>query len=110
MMLTQRRGAGLRFVAPAALAREPITSPKWAVLSSERGAKRRVEGLPATFPIPSIKQSEAIGSSVVPRQGKSGLFWESRLARMKKMKTNQKRRLFECIVLAAQGAKMESLD
>lgn len=54
-------------------------------------------------------QNEAIGSSFVPRQGKSGLFWGSGVARTKKMKKAQKRRLFGYIVWAIQGAKMEIL-
>jgi hypothetical protein len=54
-------------------------------------------------------QSEAIGSSLVPRQGKSGLFWGAGVARMKKMRKAQKRRLLGCIVLATQGAKIEIL-
>ena len=54
-------------------------------------------------------QSEAIGSLWVPREGKSRLFWGAGVARMKKMEKVQKRRLFGCIVLATQGAKMEIL-
>jgi hypothetical protein len=52
---------------------------------------------------------KAIGSSLAPWQGKSGLFWGAGVARMKKMKKAQKRRRFGCIVSATLDAKMEIL-
>ena len=47
-------------------------------------------------------QSEAIGSSLVPQQGKSGLFWGVGSRQDEKA---QKRRLFGCRVLATQGCQ-----
>ena len=54
-------------------------------------------------------QSEAIGSSLVPRQSKSGLFWGVVSRQDEKDEKSSKQRLFGCIVLATQGAKMEIL-
>lgn len=53
-------------------------------------------------------QSEAICSALVPRQGKSGIFWGAGVARMAKMKKVQKRRLFGCIVLSTRVPKWKS--
>lgn len=52
---------------------------------------------------------EAISRSSVPGEKVWLLLGPSRVARMIKRKKSQRRRRFRCIVLAAQGTKMEIL-
>ena len=56
-----------------------------------------------------LLQSEAIGSSLVPWQGKSGLFWGAESRQDEEDEKAQKRWLFGCIVWATLGTRMEIL-